>query len=104
MVQEFDDGWKSLEDYGISDPILTASGYHVMIRLTHDPDAVIEYSDDGTALSARMKYANEAYAHLMQEKMDNAKLTLADSIIGFSVADYLVEAPETGEEDSGMTG
>lgn len=101
MVAEFEDGWKSLADYEISDPVLTTYGYHVMIRLPHDPDATVEYSDEGTALNARMKYANSAYSDLLQERMDNADIVLSDSIIGFSIADFLVEAPEETAEDAG---
>ena len=98
MVQEFENGWKDLKDYEISDPILSTYGYHVMIRLPNDPDAVIEYSDEGTALSARMEYANSAYSEMMQEKIDAADIILSDSIIGMNIADFLIEAPEIVEE------
>ena len=104
MVQEFEDGWKALTDYEISDPILTQYGYHVMIRLPIDLDTVLEYSDEGTALTAKMKFANEDYSDKLQERMDDAKIVLSDSIIGFSVADFLVEAPETSEDVSGGQG
>ncbi len=99
MVQEFEDGYKALKDYEVSDPILSTYGYHVILRLPNDPDAVIEYSDEGTALNARMEYANTAYSELMQKNMDSSEIILADSIIGLSIADYLVEAPaETAGE------
>ena len=100
MVSEFENGYNALKDYEVSDPILSQYGYHVMIRLPNDPDAVIEYSDEGTALSARMEYANTAYSDMMQKRMDEAQITLSNSIIGFSVADFLVEAPEESTEEA----
>ena len=36
----------------------------------------------------------------MQERMDHAKIVLSDSIIGFNLADYLIEAPAEPAEDS----
>ncbi len=100
MVAEFEDGWKALSDYEISDPVLSKFGYHVILRLPLDPDAVIEYSEEGTALTARMKYANSAYSDLMQERMDHAKIVLSDSIIGFDLTDFLIEAPAEPAENS----
>ena len=100
MVSEFENGYNALKDYEVSDPILSQYGYHVMIRLPNDPDATIEYSDEGTALSARMEYANSAYSDIMQKRMDEAQITLSDSVIGFSVADFLVEAPEESTEEA----
>ncbi len=108
MVKEFEDGYNGLKDFEVSDPILSTYGYHVMIRLPNDPDAVIEYSDEGTALNARMVYANAAYAELMQGNMDSAEIVVSDSIIGLNLADYLTEVsvpvPETTEETPDMAG
>lgn len=94
MVPEFENGWTSLKDYEVSDPILSTYGYHVMLRLPNDPDATIEYTDEGTALSARMEYANSAYSEMMQQKMDSAETVLADSIVGMNITDFLKEAPK----------
>ena len=98
MVTEFEDGYNALSDYGVSDPILSSYGYHVIIRLPNDPDAVIEYTDEGTAMTARMAYANSAYSVLMQEKMDSAEIVFADSIKDLSLTDFLVEAPAAETE------
>ena len=38
MVAEFEDTCNALEDYQVSDPILSSYGYHVIIRLPLDPD------------------------------------------------------------------
>lgn len=101
MVEEFENGYKALEDYGVSDPILSTYGYHVMLRLPNDPDAVVEYSDEGTALTARMEYANTAYSEMMQKHMDEAEIVLADSMNGINLADFLVEvAEETSETEA----
>ncbi len=89
MVAVFEETVLSLEDYQVSDPVLSEHGWHVIMRLPLDPDGVIEYSNDGTALTARSKAANEAYGKELQDTFDS--LTV-DYVEGFTVpklTDYL---------------
>ena len=92
MVEEFENTCLELEEYQVSDPVLTNYGYHIIMRLPDDPDAVIEYSSEGTALNARAEYANIAYSEMMQERLDQAEIVLKENLQSFSILDYLVEA------------
>ena len=89
MVPEFENGVLSLEEYQVSDPVKTDYGYHVIMRLPLDPDAVIEYSNDGTPMSARSKAANEAYNQQLQDKFDSLDVVFAEGFEAPNLLDYL---------------
>ena len=89
MVKEFEDACLALGEYEVSEPILSSYGYHVIMRLPLDPDAVISFSNAGTPLTARSLFANESYAKLLDEKMASAEIVYAPAFENFSVADYL---------------
>lgn len=89
MVTEFEDATKALADYEVSEPVKSPYGYHVIIRLPLDVDAVVEYSSDGTPLTARSLFANEQYANNMQEYHDSLEIKMAPEFENFSIADYL---------------
>lgn len=55
MVQQFEDATKALENYGISDIVETDYGYHIILRLPIDPDALY----DGTNT---FRYMSSTYA------------------------------------------
>ena len=86
MVAGFEETVLSLEDYQVSDPLLSDYGYHVIMRLPLDPDAVIEYSNDGTALSARSKVANDAYGQDLQDYFDSLTVEYKE---GFEAPDLM---------------
>ncbi len=89
MVPEFEQASQALEEYGVSDPVQSSYGYHVIIRLPLDPDAIIEYSSEGTPLSARSLFANERYALDMQEYYDALEIKYSPEFENFSIEDYL---------------
>lgn len=86
MVAGFEETVLSLEDYQVSDPLLSDYGYHVIMRLPLDPDATIEFSSDGTALSARSKVANESYGKDLQDYFDSLTVEYKE---GFEVPDLM---------------
>lgn len=62
MVTEFEDGVKALADYGVSQPIQTSYGYHVILRLPLSADAVVSYDNTGAAVTGRGLFASADYA------------------------------------------
>lgn len=62
MVAEFEDGVKALEDYGVSQPVQTSYGYHVILRLPLSADAVVSYDNTGNPVTSRSLFANFDYA------------------------------------------
>ena len=89
MVAEFENAVLSLEEYEVSGPVKTDYGYHVIMRLPLDPDGVIEYSNDGTPLTARSKAANEAYGKALQDYFDGLSVEYAEGFEAPKLLDYL---------------
>ncbi len=89
MVAEFESAVLSLEEYEVSDPVKTDYGYHVIMRLPLDPDGVIEYSNDGTPLTARSKAANDAYGKALQDYFDGLTVEYAEGFEAPKLLDYL---------------
>ena len=89
MVAEFENTVLSLDEFQVSDPVQSDYGWHVIMRLPLDPDGVIEYSNDGVALTARSKAANEAYGKALQDYFDSLKVEYAEGFEAPKLADYL---------------
>ena len=88
MVTEFEDACNALEEYQVSDPVLTSYGYHVIIRLPFDPDRVVEYSYEGTPLTARSLAANAEYASRMDAQYEKTTFELVPGF-SFNIKDFL---------------
>lgn len=88
MVTEFEDACNALEEYQVSDPVLTSYGYHVIIRLPFDPDRVVEYSYEGTPLTARSFAANAEYASRMDAQYEKTTFELVPGF-SFNIKDFL---------------
>lgn len=88
MVTEFEDACNALEEYQVSDPVLSSYGYHVIVRLPLSPDSVVQYSSSGTPLTGRTLAANMEYGSRLDAQYEKAEFEL---IPGFSVnlKDYL---------------
>ena len=82
MVAEFEDTCKALEEYQVSDPVLTTYGYHVIMRLPLSADGIIDYSSAGTPLTARSYTANAEYASRMDAQYEKA---VFEYVPGFSI-------------------
>ncbi len=89
MVEEFEDAVNALADYEVSEPVLSAFGYHVIMRLPLSADATVSVSNDGTALTARSLYANEKFNEEMTARIESSDLTLRDDVAAIRLTDYL---------------
>ena len=89
MVEEFENAVKALSDYEVSEPVLSAHGYHVIMRLPLSADATVSISNDGTPVSARRLYADNQFNELMKNRIGESVLTLNDDVAALKLADYL---------------
>lgn len=92
MVDEFEDGTKALAEYEVSEPILSAWGYHVIMRLPLSAEMTLQYSDAGTPMTARSTYADEQFNAMMSARIEQSVLELGDAVKTLDLMDYLVEA------------
>jgi hypothetical protein len=85
MVTEFEDACKALDEYQVSDIVESSYGYHIIIRLPFDPDAVVSYSSStGLPTTARELYATNEYTQALDEYLDNMSVQYMD---GFEQVD-----------------
>ena len=89
MVAEFEDATRAQEAYQVSDPVESAYGYHVIMTLPLDPDAILDYSSTGTALTARSTVANEAYSKALDAYTLEQELIYAEGFTRPVLTDYL---------------
>ena len=71
MVAEFEEGVKALADYGVSQPVQTSYGYHVILRLPLDADTVVSYDNTGAAVTGRSLFAGMDYAAGLDAYLEN---------------------------------
>jgi len=85
MVAEFEAAVKSMGDYEVSDPVKTNYGYHVIIRLPHDPDLPL-YSSSGENTTARQACASSAFSGILDGKVDASDVKYLN---GFVIPDLM---------------
>ena len=89
MVEEFENGALALEEYGVSEPVESPYGYHIILRLPLDADAIVAYSNTGEAISAREYFANYDYARKLDEYLEAMQAEYAQGFIPPQLSDYL---------------
>jgi len=90
MVSSFENGHNELKDNEISGVIESEYGYHILLRLPLDPDATIDFSDAGTALSARGMLANSKYGEALQAYHDGLEAVHAEDFEKPNLLDYII--------------
>lgn len=89
MVTEFEDGVKALADYGVSQPVQTSYGYHVILRLPLSADAVVSYDNTGAAVTGRSLFANFDYASGLDAYLNALSVEYADDFHAPDLSKYV---------------
>ena len=91
MVTEFEDGVADLGEYEVSEPILSAYGYHVIMRLPLSLELSLQTPDGNSAANARAAYASAQFRSMVSARLEQARLQLSDELTDFDLMPYLVE-------------
>lgn len=78
MAQEFEDGANALEEYQVSEPVKSDFGYHIIIRLPLDPNAILQYTQNGTPVSVKGAAANIELNDRFQQYYDTLHIEYAE--------------------------
>ena len=89
MVEEFESAALLLEEYGVSEPVESPYGYHIILRLPLDADAIVGYSNTGEAITAREYYANYDYAQKLDAYLAAMQAEYAPGFTPPELSDYL---------------
>lgn len=73
MVSAFEDTVKGLEEYGLSEPVASDYGWHIILRLPIDPDGVA-LTADGQSASLRTSAANAALMDRLEQTTEAAEV------------------------------
>ena len=88
MVKEFEAAVNALEPYEISDPVESAYGYHVIMRLPLRADSLL-YSAQGTPVTARQETAVAGMNEKLTSFVEANPVTYADGVEDFDLVKYL---------------
>lgn len=89
MVTEFEDTVKALNDYEVSEPVLSRYGYHIIMRLPVTVDTVLKTSDAGTELTARALAANQEYGEKLDACYDDMEVVFNGDFENFSIEAFI---------------
>ncbi len=88
MVTEFEAAVNALEPYEVSDPVESAYGYHVIMRLPLRADSLL-YSAQGTPVTARQETAVAGMNEKLTSFVEANPVTYADGVEDFDLVKYL---------------
>lgn len=83
MVPEFEEACLALDSYKVSDVVETSYGYHVIMRLPLDADALV-LTADGATTNGRLLWANSSFNAAMTAAVEERALEYAE---GFEFID-----------------
>ena len=78
MVTVFEDAVKALEENSISDVVESSYGYHIILRPTMDPNAVMEIDSTGAPITLRYAAAASIFSGVTSEWFDGAEIVYTD--------------------------
>lgn len=88
MVKEFEAAVASLAPFEVSDPVESAYGYHVIMRLPLRADSLL-YSAQGTPVTARYEVAVTGMNERLDAFIEANPVTYAEGIENFDLVQYL---------------
>ena len=88
MVQEFESAVQSLEEYAVSDPVETAYGYHVIMRLPLKGDASL-LTLQGTSTTARQELAQKRITEDLDAFQEAHPVEFAEGVENFDLVPFL---------------
>ena len=89
MVAEFEEGVKALADYGVSQPVKSSYGYHVILRLPLTADTVVSYDSTGAAVTGRSLFASFDYAAGLDAYLENLSTEYVDDFQAPDLSKYV---------------
>ena len=89
MVPEFEEGVKALADYGVSQPVKSSYGYHVILRLPLTADTVVSYDSNGAAVTGRSLFASFDYAAGLDAYLENLSVEYVDDFQAPDLSKYV---------------
>ena len=89
MVTEFEEGVKALADYGVSQPVKSSYGYHVILRLPLTADTVVSYDSTGAAVTGRSLFASFDYAAGLDAYLENLSVEYVDDFQAPNLSKYV---------------
>lgn len=88
MVQEFESAVQSLEEYAVSDPVETAYGYHVIMRLPLKGDAAL-LTLQGTSTTARQELAQKRITEDLDAFQEAHPVEFAEGVENLDLVPFL---------------
>ena len=89
MVAEFEEGVKALADYGVSQPVKSSYGYHVILRMPLSADTVVNYDSNGAAVTGRSLFASFDYAAGLDAYLENLSVEYVDDFQAPDLSKYV---------------
>ena len=88
MVQEFESAVQGLAEYAVSDPVETAYGYHVIMRLPLKGDASL-LTLQGTSTTARRELAQKRITEALDAFQEAHPVEFAEGVEDFDLTPFL---------------
>ena len=91
MVPEFEGATAALAEYGLSEPVESDYGWHIILRLPIDPDQPVMGST-GSSSTLRANAAGEAFLGRISEVSDSADVVWKDDFENVDIGEIFGEA------------
>ncbi|MBQ9685603.1 MAG: peptidylprolyl isomerase [Oscillospiraceae bacterium] len=88
MAADFERVCKELEPYAVSDPVQSNYGYHIIMKLPPDADALL-FNSSGDPITARAAAASIEYDERLQAYTDGLKMEYAEGFEKPNLLDYI---------------